>query len=82
MNKSGCYKPLIFEQRYDAIEKNILWTDTRMRLGDAYYNFWEHGRLTPGEAMRRRDAEEAKIIDRKASRIKEALEKRQENQQK
>ncbi len=76
--KSGSYKPLIFEERYNPIEKMILWTDTRMRMGDAYYNFWEHGRLTPREAMRRKEAEEAQIIDRKASRIKEALQRRQE----
>ena len=26
-----------------------------MRMGDTFYSFWEHGRLTPGEAMRREE---------------------------
>lgn len=26
-----------------------------MRMGDTFYSFWEHGRLTPGEALRREE---------------------------
>lgn len=55
MDKSGCYKYKIFEDRYDPVPNLILWDDNRMRMGDTFYSFWEHGRLTPGEAMRREE---------------------------
>ena len=55
IGKSGCYKQEIWEQRYDPVYKLVLWDQGRMRMGDTHYSFWEHGRLTPAEKMRRED---------------------------
>lgn len=63
LNKSGCYKTEIWEQRYDPIYKLVLWDEGRMRMGDTHYNFWEHGRLTPMEKLRREDEQIRKKED-------------------
>lgn len=55
--KSGCYRSAIFEERFNPLDRLILWDELRMRMGDAYYNFWEHGQLTPGEYMRKQEKE-------------------------
>ena len=42
-----------------------------MRMGDTFYSFWEHGRLTPGEALRM----EEKNIDLAAREAVDRIEK-------
>ena len=49
----------------------VLWDDDRMRMGDTFYNFWEHGRLTPGEVIRR----EEKNLNDAASEAIDRIEK-------
>ena len=49
----------------------VLWDENRMRMGDTFYSFWEHGRLTPGEALRM----EEKNIDLAAREAVDRIEK-------
>ena len=67
LGKSGCYRPAIFEERFNPLDRLILWDELRMRMGDAYYNFWEHGQLTPGEYMRRQERENDRRMQELAS---------------
>ena len=54
-NKSACYKQVLFKLRFEPVTQLILWDEHKLRMGDAYYNFWEHGRLTEGELLRRQE---------------------------
>jgi hypothetical protein len=81
INKSGCYRYRIFEDRYDPVESLVLWDDNRLRMGDTFYSFWEHGRLTPGEAMRREE-ENLHRSAREAADVIEQMKKKQDSQNK
>jgi apoptosis-inducing factor 3 len=69
LDKSGCYRTAIFEERFNPLDRLILWDELRMRMGDAYYNFWEHGQLTPGEYMRRQEKDNDQRMQELASKF-------------
>jgi hypothetical protein len=66
-NKSGCYRKIFWDQRFEPVTELILWDDQKMRMGDAYFNFWEHGYLTAGELMRREEAEQMRKLEESAA---------------
>lgn len=45
----------IWEDRNDPVMTQVIWDDNRLRMGDTFYSFWEHGRLTEAEVMRREE---------------------------
>lgn len=77
LSKSGCYKTRLWEERDAPVSQLILWDENRMRMGDTFYNFWEHGRLTPGEALRR----EEENIDRAAHEAIDRIQKLKDSMQ-